>query len=75
MIEEAASGADEDDRPRPKKRKFVDAQRIFHIMEPRNLSAAYRFYCDGNLENAHSAKADALATWEIIKSQVDRCRS
>jgi DNA polymerase-3 subunit epsilon len=53
-------------------RKFIDAQRIFHIMEPRNLAAAYRFYCDKTLENAHSAKADTLATWEIIKSQIDR---
>lgn len=54
------------------KRKFIDAQRIFHVKEPRNLSAAYRFYCDKDLENAHSAKADTVATWEIIKSQVDR---
>lgn len=54
------------------KRKFVDAQRIFHIMEPRNLTAAYRFYCDRELEDAHSAKADTLATWEIIKAQLDR---
>lgn len=54
------------------KRKFVDAQRIFHILEPRNLSAAYRFYCDKELKNAHSAKADALATWEIIKAQIDK---
>lgn len=53
-------------------RKFIDAQRIFHIMEPRNLSAAYRFYCQKELENAHSAKADTLATWEIIKNQLDR---
>lgn len=54
------------------KRKFVDAQRIFHVKEPRNLSAAYRFYCDENLENAHSAEADTRATWEIIKAQVER---
>lgn len=53
-------------------RKFIDAQRIFHTMEPRNLSAAYRFYCNRELENAHSAKADTEATWEIIKSQLDR---
>jgi len=52
------------------KRKFVDAQRIFHIMEPRNLAAAYRFYCNGNLENAHSAEADTRATWEVIKGQL-----
>ena len=54
------------------KRKFVDAQRIFHVKEPRNLSAAYRFYCDETLENAHSAEADTRATWEIIKAQVER---
>lgn len=54
------------------KRKFVDAQRIFHVKEPRNLAAAYRFYCDETLENAHSAEADTKATWEIIKAQVDR---
>ena len=53
-------------------RKFIDAQRIFHMMEPRNLSAAYRFYCDKNLENAHSAVADTQATWEIIQSQITR---
>jgi len=53
-------------------RKFIDAQRIFHMMEPRNLSAAYRFYCDKNLENAHSAVADTRATWEIIQSQITR---
>ncbi|MBC7426774.1 MAG: 3'-5' exonuclease [Bacteroidia bacterium] len=51
-------------------RKFVDAQRIFHLMEPRNLSAAYKYYCEKDLENAHSAKADTEATWEIIQSQL-----
>lgn len=52
-------------------RMFIDAQRIFHRKEPRNLTAAYKFYCDKNLEDAHSAKADTVATWEIIKSQVE----
>ncbi len=52
------------------KRKFIDAQRIFHLMEPRNLSAAFKFYCQKNLENAHSAKADTEATWEIIQAQL-----
>jgi len=52
--------------------KFVDAQRIFHQMEPRNLSAAYKFYCSKELNNAHSAKADTEATWEIINAQIDR---
>lgn len=51
-------------------RRFVDAQRIYHKMEPRNLAAAYYRYCGKTLENAHSAKADTQATWEIIKSQV-----
>lgn len=52
-------------------RKFIDAQRIFHKMEPRNLTAAYKFYCNKDLDDAHSAKADTVATWEIIKSQVE----
>ncbi len=54
------------------KRKFIDAQKIFHLMEPRNLSAAYKFYCSKELSNAHSAKADTEATWEIIQSQLQR---
>lgn len=54
------------------KRKFIDAQKIFHLMEPRNLSAAYKFYCQKELNNAHSAKADTEATWEIIQSQLDK---
>ncbi|MCC6818677.1 MAG: 3'-5' exonuclease [Bacteroidia bacterium] len=53
------------------KRKFIDAQKIFHLLEPRNLSAAYKFYCNKDLSNAHSAKADTEATWEIIQSQLD----
>lgn len=52
--------------------KFVDAQRVFHKMEPRNLTAAYKYYCNKDLENAHSAKADTEATMEIILSQVER---
>ena len=54
------------------KRKFIDAMRIFHSMEPRNLTAAYKFYCDKDLVNAHSAKADVIATFEIIKAQLSR---
>jgi DNA polymerase-3 subunit epsilon len=54
------------------KRKFIDAQRIFHVKEPRNLTAAYRFYCNRELENAHSAEADTLATWAILKAQIER---
>jgi DNA polymerase III subunit epsilon len=52
-------------------RKIVDAQRIFHLMEPRNLSAAYKFYCHKDLENAHSAEADNLATFEVLDAQVE----
>jgi DNA polymerase-3 subunit epsilon len=55
-----------------KNRKLIDVQNIFHIMEPRNLSAAYRFYCDRTLENAHSAEADTVATYEIFKAQLAR---
>ncbi|GCD78336.1 DNA polymerase III subunit epsilon [Thermaurantimonas aggregans] len=54
------------------KRRFVDVQNIFHKMEPRNLAAAYRFYCQRELENAHSAEADVTATYEILKAQLDR---
>ena len=55
-----------------KKCRPVDVQVIFHKMEPRNLSAAYKFYCEKELINAHSAEADALATYEILKSQIDK---
>lgn len=53
-------------------RKLVDVQNIFHFMEPRNLSAAYRFYCNKPLENAHSAEADVMATFEIFKAQLQK---
>ncbi|MDN5214247.1 3'-5' exonuclease [Fulvivirgaceae bacterium BMA12] len=53
-------------------RKVVDVQRIFHMMEKRNLSSAYKFYCDKNLENAHSAEADTIATMEILEAQVQK---
>ena len=55
-----------------KKRKFVDVQNIFHKMEQRTLVAAYKFYCDKNLEDAHSAEADTRATLEVLKAQLDR---
>lgn len=55
-----------------RKRKFVDVQTIFHKMEQRTLSAAYKFYCNKTLENAHSAEADTIATYEILKAQLDR---
>ena len=54
------------------KRRFIDAQRIFHFKEPRNLKAAYKFYCDMDLENAHSAEADTMATWAVLKAQIER---
>lgn len=54
------------------KRKFVDVQTIFHKLEQRTLSAAYKFYCEKTLEDAHSAEADTRATYEILKSQLDR---
>jgi DNA polymerase III subunit epsilon len=55
-----------------KKRKFVDVQVIFLKKEPRTLEAAYKFFCDKQLENAHSAEADTKATYEILQSQLDR---
>ena len=54
------------------KRKFVDVQVIFLKKEQRTLSAAYQFYCNKQLENAHSADADTMATYEILKAQLDR---
>ena len=53
-------------------KKMVDVQTIFHKMEPRNLKAAYRFYCNAELENAHAAEADTLATYEVLKGQLER---
>ena len=53
-------------------RKLLDVQRIYHVMEPRNLSAAYKFYCDQTLENAHSAEADVNATWEVFEAQIQK---
>lgn len=53
--------------------KMVDVQNIFHAMEPRNLRAAYRFYCGGtDFDNAHTAEADTVATYEVLKAQLDR---
>ncbi len=53
-------------------RKMVDVQHIFHMMEKRTLGAAYKFYCEKELEGAHSAEADATATWEILEAQLGR---
>lgn len=54
------------------KRKFIDVQVIFHKMEQRTLSAAYKFYCGKNLDDAHSALADTKATYEVLKGQLDK---
>ena len=53
-------------------RRVIDIQNIFHKMEPRTLHAAYRFYCEKDLSNAHSAEADTIATYEILKAQLER---
>jgi len=50
----------------------IDAQVIFHKMEERTLGAAYKFYCSKSLENAHSSKADTLATFEVLESQIEK---
>ncbi len=55
-----------------KKNLAVDVQTIFHKMEKRTLEAAYKFYCDKDLTNAHSAEADTLATYEVLKAQLDK---
>jgi DNA polymerase-3 subunit epsilon len=54
------------------KRKLIDVQTIFHKMEQRTLAAAYKFYCSKDLKDAHSAAADAYATYEILQAQLDR---
>ena len=54
------------------KSKFVDVQTIFHKMEQRTLAAAYKFYCDRDLELAHSADSDVKATYEVLKAQLER---
>jgi len=54
------------------KRKFIDVQVIYHKLEQRTLSAAYKFYCQKNLEDAHTAEADTRATYEVLKAQLDR---
>jgi len=54
---------------------MVDVQNIYHAMEPRNLRAAYRFYCGGqDFEGAHTAEADTMATYEVLKAQLDMYR-
>ncbi|MDH6355928.1 DNA polymerase-3 subunit epsilon [Dysgonomonas sp. PH5-45] len=54
------------------RKKLIDVQVIFHRKEQRTLEAAYKFYCDKTLDDAHSAEADTLATYEVLKAQLDR---
>lgn len=54
------------------RRKFIDVQNIYHKLEKRTLSAAYKFYCGKDLENAHSALADTQATYEVLQAQLDK---
>ncbi|KIC92931.1 3'-5' exonuclease [Flavihumibacter solisilvae] len=53
-------------------RRMIDVQKIFHMMEQRTLSAAYKFYCNKTLDGAHSAEVDAAATWEVLEAQLQR---
>ena len=53
-------------------KKFVDVQKVFHLMEQRTLTAAYKFYCNKQLDGAHGAEADVVATWEVLEAQVER---
>ena len=55
-----------------RKRRYVDAQVIYHKKEQRTLSAAYQFYCNKELKGAHGSKADTAATYEVLKAQLDR---
>ncbi|MDR0667779.1 MAG: 3'-5' exonuclease [Prevotellaceae bacterium] len=55
-----------------RRRKLIDVMSIFYKMEPRNLAAAYKFYCQKELENAHGAEADTRASYEVLQSQLDR---
>ncbi|MBQ0025507.1 MAG: 3'-5' exonuclease [Bacteroidales bacterium] len=55
-----------------RKRKLVDVQNIFHKKEQRTLKAAYMFYCEKDLEKAHSAEADTMATYEVLEAQLDK---
>ena len=55
-----------------KNRKSIDVQNIFHKLEQRTLVAAYKFYCDKDLTNSHSAEADTIATYEVLLSQLDK---
>jgi DNA polymerase-3 subunit epsilon len=54
------------------KKKIIDSQKIFHLMEKRTLSAALMFYCGKKIENAHSAEADTMASVDVLMAQIDR---
>ncbi|NJN41139.1 MAG: 3'-5' exonuclease [Flammeovirgaceae bacterium] len=58
-----------------RKKKIIDSQRIFHMMEKRNLMAAYKFYCSKDLFEAHSAMADAKATMEVLHAQIEHYKN
>ena len=71
-IERARSFAGLDININLHEKTMVDVQNIYHALEPRNLKAAYRFYCHGaDFENAHTAEADTIATYEVLKGQLD----
>ena len=53
-------------------KKTLDVQKIYHQMEQRTLSAAYKFYCNKNLDEAHSAEHDAAATYEVLEAQIEK---
>ena len=53
-------------------RKLLDVQKVYHMMEQRTLSAAYKFYCNKDLDNAHSAEVDATATYEVLEAQIEK---
>ncbi len=53
-------------------RRLLDVQKIFHMMEQRTLSAAYKFYCNKQLDDSHRAEPDALATWEVLQAQLEK---
>lgn len=69
MEEFIRAGVDDFD---PSRCRLIDVQTIFHKMEQRTLVAAYKFYCEKDLEDAHSAQADTRATYEVLKAQLDR---
>lgn len=54
------------------RKRIIDAQRIYHVMEKRSLAAAYQFYCNKSLENSHTAEADTQATMEVLMAQIAR---